>query len=591
MDIIKNIIEVIFGLALFINALLFIPQSLTILKTKSIDGLSPITFIGFLIIQISVMAHGYLYKDYLLVAGYALSVLTCGFVVLLILKYKKNNLQNVNLKEIFEQLPGYIYWKDKNGVFLGCNNAFSELIGLNIETVQEKTEYNLFTVKEAAQLWQTDYEVIQTGQPKILEEERTINGDSKTFFTHKNPLRNSNGDIIGILCTAVDITEYKRANIENLEMLENIIALMPGHVYWMNKDGYYLGCNDNQAKSAGLISRKEIIGKSNKELPWNFNTNEISETLDSINKQVMSSGKEITVEEPAISPVRGQTVFLSTKVPLYNKTNKVVGMLGISIDITERKRHEKELLLAKEVSENASKLKDDFILNMEHDIRTPLAAINMIATQMSKKEDDLSKHKKLVDIAICSKELMDYCYGTIEYLKARFASNPVIEKKFDLEKLISRIINIERPAYDSKNLAFSLEISNDIPKILIGDEFRLERILINLLNNAIKFTNRGFVKFNVKSVKSVENRKIIIQFIIEDSGIGIHESKLNIIYEKFARVFNSSQGLYKGQGLGLTIVKKFTDDMEGEVEIESILGKGTKVICTYLFKVPISAQE
>jgi len=371
-------------------------------------------------------------------------------------------------------------------------------------------------------------------------------------------------------------------------MLENIISLMPGHVYWINRDGYYLGCNNNQAKSSGLMSRKDIIGKKNINLPWNLNAEDICDTLDSINEKVMESGREVIIEEHATSLTNNEAIYLSTKVPLYNKMRKVIGMLGISIDITEMKKNEEELRRAKEVSELASKLKDDFILNMEHDIRTPLSAINMISVQMAEKETDESKREKLSDIATCSKEIIDYCYTTIEYLKARFSAEPIIEKKFDLKKMIDRIMGIEKPVYDSKNLSFTLNIDSNVPKMLIGDDFRLERVLINLVNNAIKFTSKGSVSLSVEVIKFIDSRNVIVQFIIEDSGIGIPESKLNIIYEKFARVFNSSRGLYKGQGLGLTIVKKFTDDMEGEIELQSTLNVGTKVICTYPFKITIS---
>jgi len=534
----KNTMEISLVLALFFCAVLFTLQSVAIIRKKSIDKVLFFTFSGFMIIQIIAATLGYFYKNYLLTAGYVLNLLASGVVVYLILKYRK--IFN-KLEEIFVQLPGYVYWKDKNGIFLGWNKVAGAKFGLDAADIGKKTEHQLFKISEAAKIWQSDFEVMQTRQEKILEEERTINGDTRFFFSHKSPLKDSNDNIIGTLCTAVDITEYKMEYIEQSEMLENIIARMPGHVYWINRDGYYLGCNNNQARSSGLMSRKEIIGKKNLDLPWNLNAKEICDGLDIINGKVMESGREIIVEEHATTLTNNDAIYLSTKVPLYNKTKKVIGMLGISIDITEIKKNEEELRRAKEVSELASKLKDDFILNMEHDIRTPLSAINMISVQMTENETDAYKREKLADIATCSKEIMDYCYNTIEYLKARFSAEPIIEKKFDLKKLIDRIVGIEKPVYDSKNLSFSLNIDDNVPKFLIGDDFRLERILINLVNNAIKFTHKGFVSFKVKLVRFASDRNVIIQFIIEDSGIGIHESKLNIIYEKFGS--NCKRGL------------------------------------------------
>lgn len=581
----KNTIETFLVISLLFCMTLFVLQPLANIKKKSIDKILFCTLVGFLVIQIFSATQGYLHKDYLLIGGNILNLFAVGVLVFLILRYKNNSNK---LEEIFSQLPGYVYWKDKNGVFLGWNTEAAKKFGLVKTDIGAKTEYQLLQMNEAAKIWQSDFELMQKCQEKVLEEERTINQDTNFFLSHKKPLKDNAGNVIGMLCTAVDITEYKMKYIEQSEILENIISLMPGHVYWINRDGYYLGCNNNQAKSAGLTSRKDIIGKKNKDLPWNLNAEEICDNLDNINEKVMATGREVIVEEQASTLTKNGAIFLSTKVPLFNKMKNVIGMLGISIDITDIKKNEEELRRAKEISELASKLKDDFILNMEHDIRTPLSAINMISAQMTENETDTYKREKLADIATCSKEIMDYCYNTIEYLKARFSSEPIIEKKFDLNKLIDRIVGIEKPVYENKKLAFSLKIDNNVPNILIGDDFRLERILINLVNNAIKFTHKGFVSLEVKFVRFITNREIVIQFIIEDSGIGIHESKLNIIYEKFARVFSSNKGLYKGQGLGLTIVKKFTDDMEGEIELQSTLNVGTKVICTYPFKVTIS---
>nr|QCC21373.1 putative sensor histidine kinase [Candidatus Endohaliclona renieramycinifaciens] len=595
METAKVIVEIIFSLALFINALLFIPQMITIIKKKSAEGVSLLTFLGFLVIQFSVILHGIINQDYMLAIGYFLSFLTCGLVVFLLILYQKNNIQrslklNVVLEKILEQLPAHIYWKDKQGILLGCNTKNWKDFGVkSLSEYLGKTDYDWLPFDQANKIRQVDQEVIVTGKSKILEEIRnTIDGKNRIYLSHKAPLKKDDGSIMGILGVSFDITKIRKAEMERFEMLENIIALMPGHVYWVNREGYYLGCNDNQAKSAGLYSRKEIIGKRNKDLPWNFSVEMLPETLDKINEQVMDTVKSIAVEEPAILQDGTEAIFLSNKVPLCNKEYKVIGMVGISINITERKENEKELMLAKEQAELASKLKDEFILNMEHDIRTPLSAINMVAAQLSKNEIDLNKNKKLINIVVCSKEIMDYCYRTIEYLKIKFSSVPMIEKKFNLRDLVKRVINIEKPAYDSKKLDFNLEIKNNIPEFLVGDDFRLERILINLLNNAVKFTHNGFVKLTVQHIKELDNRNIAIQFIVEDSGIGIPEDKLNIIYEEFARMPPSSQALYKGQGLGLTVVRKLTEEMEGEIDVKSMVGKGTKFICTYPFKKSIS---
>src|SRR5262245_52936156 len=110
---------------------------------------------------------------------------------------------------------------------------------------------------------------------------------------------------------------------EQLEMLDNLLAVIPGHLYWTDRNGLYLGCNNQQAISAGLHSRKDIIGKSNQELPWNFNAGQLPESLDEINKQVIRTNKPIIIEEPAILQNGTEAIFLSNKVPLHNNRGQV----------------------------------------------------------------------------------------------------------------------------------------------------------------------------------------------------------------------------------------------------------------------------
>ncbi len=583
-DLLKNIIEVTFSLALLINALLFIPQALRIFKEKSAAGVSLLTFLGFLLIQFVIVLHGVLHQDYPLIIGYLLSMLSCGVVVMLILFYHSNDKKvsedQIGLEEIIAQLPEHMYWKDRNCVCLGSNTNNWKDFGLqSLAEFKGKTDYDFFKKEDAYYIRLIDEEVMRTGQINIVEEKITLIGKTALYLSYKLPLKNKHQKVIGILGVSVNITKAKQETENRLATLENIIAVMPGNIYWMNKEGVYLGCNDNQAKAIGFSSRDEIIGKRNADIPGFL----IPEILDPTNAAIMNSGKTIIMEEPAILNGASAT-YLSHKVPLFNGSREITGMVGVSIDITDRKKAENELAVAKEAAVTANKAKTDFLYNMRHDLRTPFSGILGIAEFLENAEEDVQKKKNLGYITQASKVLLDQLDQIFEFIHSENGQLPILEIQFNLHDLVFNTFKMMQPAAKNKSLNFTSELDENIPQLLIGDHVRTQRILINLISNSIKFTEKGYVKLLTKLVKR-DDKNIVLEFIVEDSGIGIPEEKRNLIFEQFSRLTSSYSGIYPGKGLGLRMVKKFLDEINGEVQVESNQNKGS------IFKVFIPFRE
>jgi len=223
MNLFHHIIEFIFGSALLINAFLFIPQIIRILKTRSSQGVSFVTFFGFLLIQLAVVLHGILHRDTILIWGYSLSMLVCGVVVALILYYrsKSSTHKTLDFETVLEQLPGHIYWKDRKGAMLYCNRNNWESFGLkSFSEYQGKTDYEVFPKDVADMLWHTDEEIMRTGMIKIVEEiDPNAEGGSRVYLSHKAPLRNRKQEIVGVSGVSVDITETKKTNLDRLDLL------------------------------------------------------------------------------------------------------------------------------------------------------------------------------------------------------------------------------------------------------------------------------------------------------------------------------------------------------------------------------------
>lgn len=385
----------------------------------------------------------------------------------------------------------------------------------------------------------------------------------------------------------------KKLKAENFQ-LRTIIEDLPGSIYWKNKEGVYKGRNRTSAESLRNMNfvwkLEDIIGKTD----YDLFAKEMADGFRAHDREVMEARKESTREEVAILPSGEKVIQLSTKRPLYDEKGSVVGVVGNTVDITYLKKIEADLREAKKIAENANmanQAKTEFIKNMEHDIRTPLSGIWGIVNQLYQRENDTFKKELLYDVTSCANELLGYCNGILDFSKIELGAFSKLEKKFNIKKLVEEVVAIETPPAKVKQLTLTLEFKNDMPDILLGDEYRLKRILINLVSNAVKFTQQGYVKIIVSLAEKTSNNSVVFRFIVQDSGIGIPEEKHDFIYEKFARLSPSNKGMYKGIGLGLRIVKQFTEEMDGEIDLKSELGKGSTFICTLPFKLPLISQD
>lgn len=586
MDMVKNFIEFVFSAALLINALLFIPQIISIVRQKSAKGVSLLTFLGFLLIQLAIVLHGVIERDYLLVSGYLFSMLTCGSVVALILFYRtKKNLigEEIDLEEILNQLPGHVYWKSKEGVCLGSNTNNWRDFGLNsLADFKGKNDYDLFSTEEADKLRAIDEEVMRTGELKIVEEKlTTVNGKTTIYLSHKMPLKNKFNRTVGILGVSVDITSSKQETIDRLELLENIIAVMPGHVYWMDKQGIYLGCNDNQAKAIGFSSRKDVVGKTNADIGGFL----IPEILDPVNKEVTENGKTIVIEEPAVLQNGTPATFLSSKVPLYNRQNEIIGMVGISFDITARKKTEQELKAAKEGAEEASKAKTEFLATISHELRTPLNGIIGMAQILTNQKLPIKLRDYIGDIFEASNHLLSLVNDMLDFAKLEAGEMNIVKEAIDLKTLVKEMGDIMGYQAESKGLDFSVDYPETVPYEVMSDSRAIKQILLNLLSNAIKFTEKGEISLQVSCIKRTVN-VAMLQITVTDSGIGIPADKVSLIFERFKQLDSSLTRRYSGTGLGLAITKQLVEKLGGKIGVKTQLGKGSTFWIKLKFQLP-----
>jgi len=375
------------------------------------------------------------------------------------------------------------------------------------------------------------------------------------------------------------LVENQSALQNAIDFYESILALMPGHVYWLDTNNVYLGCNDLQANDANLVSRQDIVGKTNQELPWRDDALE----LDAVNIEVMKTGKPRKQFETA-QMTQGKGIFLSQKVPLKNKHQQIIGLVGISIDVTELKRVEVELTAAKEKAEAASHAKSAFIANMSHDIRTPLSGIIGMAQLLKEAPaQDIPQYASwLLD---SGNQLLHLLNDVLDVVSAdNLQPQEHALEFFDLNQLLEELLQLLNPSLKTKELSFKLSLDSTLPACLGTDKLKVHRILLNLLGNAIKFTTEGTISLTVQY--TTFNEKPAIRFSITDTGQGIGADHLDKIFDRFYRVTPSYKGLYNGHGVGLHIVKQYCEALNGDLQVTSQEGVGS----TFAVTIPIEVK-
>lgn len=385
---------------------------------------------------------------------------------------------------------------------------------------------------------------------------------------------------------------------ENFQ-LKNVIEHLPGDVYWKDKNGNWLGVNSTGSttlKKMGFITDKSaVLGKTDFEL---F-SKETAEQFRNHDLEVMTRKTEITKEEINVLPSGEEIIQLSTKRPLYNETGDVVGVVGNTVDITYLKHIEIDLKIAKERAETASRAKSEFIANISHDLRTPLTGVITMSDHLKDKLKGLDGEQEAIWLRESGQQLLEFCNNILDSITAdNDTKQHTKDRTFDLRALIQAISNLQMPMIQSKGLDFSAQIDTAVPIYLIKDDVKLYRILLNLLGNAIKFTTQGHVGIEVKLVEK-HSDEVTLEFSVTDTGIGIKPELQQYIFEHFFRINPSYKGLYKGNGLGLSIAQKYVQLLGGDrIDLESEEGLGCRFFFNLSFKigewqdaVPISIEQ
>lgn len=356
----------------------------------------------------------------------------------------------------------------------------------------------------------------------------------------------------------------------------SLIEQLTDAIYFTSTEGKFLEFNKATVQLLGY-SEEELRKLSVEETYANRDDRENF-------KQIIAENTEVIDYELKLKKKDGELIdCLITSAIRYDASGLAVGYQGIIRDITFRKRAE-ALQRAKDLAEQANKFKAEFLANMSHEIRTPINAIvGMVhLLHQTPLSDKQAEYLHAIDTSAVS--LLELINDILDFSKIEAGKLKLEEKFFSIKQIVIDLISTIQFKAIEKNIGLVLHIDPAIPDAVSGDQLRLNQILLNLISNAIKFTQEGAITVTVKLIDIIEG-KARIYFSVKDTGIGISQEKLNTIFESFTQANADTTRIYGGTGLGLAIVKKLVDMLQGAIMVKSRIGNGSEFIFEIDFKV------
>ncbi|BAU54883.1 Autoinducer 2 sensor kinase/phosphatase LuxQ [Mucilaginibacter gotjawali] len=379
----------------------------------------------------------------------------------------------------------------------------------------------------------------------------------------------------------MDIT--KRKNSEDIlktneEKYRSIIANMKLGLLEVDIKGNATYANNSFCDMSGY-TLSELIGENAAQLLSSEKNRELVEEKSKIRERGISDAYEIETKNK-----KGEKKWwLISGAPRYNDKGELVGSIGIHLDITEQKKQERELIEARNQAQQFAQTKDTFLANMSHEIRTPMNAIMGMSNQLAKTPLSTNQKFYLDTILSASDNLLIIINDILDLSKIEAGKLSIENIGFEFNTTINNAIRVVKHKAEEKGLRVSCSFfDNNISPVLIGDPHRLNQVLLNLMTNAIKFTEHGSVDLLCTIIKDSPVSQLI-KVDVKDTGIGMDEAFVKVLFEKFSQEYESVSRRFGGTGLGMSICKELVTLMGGHIFVESKKGQGTTISFTIEF--------
>lgn len=485
------------------------------------------------------------------------------------------------LEAILEAIPDLLFEVDREGMIFNYHSRRDDLLAMPSKMYLGKTISDVLPINAAnsclSALKEASERGFSTGKQYYLE----LEGKTHWFELSIAPMKESDDHEIHFICLSRDITEAKKGDFalqKSKERYRGLLNNLDAGIVVYGSDISIIMCNTEASDLLGLPI-EEILGKHVIDPFWNF----INEDSSPITINTHPVSLIVNTHKPVKNFTLGIKNDASNDIvwvlvngfPILNEQDNILEILISFIDITQRKLMEIEIIDGRQQAESANKAKTDFLANMSHEIRTPLNGIIGFTHLLMKSDLDKNQLEYMNTISESATSLMHIVNDVLDFSKVESGKLELNIEEVHLFELIKQVIDLFKYQAIQKNIKLTYTLDDKVPEYVLADSIRLKQILVNLLSNALKFTNFGEITLDVTETAAFKKNYSSINFSVKDTGIGIKIDNNEKIFNSFVQEDNSTSRKFGGTGLGLAISNKLLALMDSKLHLKSKYGEGS----------------
>ncbi|MEN3111559.1 response regulator [Uliginosibacterium paludis] len=383
----------------------------------------------------------------------------------------------------------------------------------------------------------------------------------------------------------LDVTDQQNASIELADRIAFQRVLMdtiPYPIFYKDAEARFLGCNRSYNETFG-VTLEAVQGLKVREVAHYSEAER--EHYQQEDEEIIRSGGSLqrVTDIPYADGELHHTLYW--KSAFFKADGRPGGLIGTFVDISAQKKAEVQMAQAKELAEEAARVKADFLANMSHEIRTPMNAVIGMVHLLQKTSLDDRQRDYLDKVQRSSRHLLGILNDILDFSKIEAGKLGLEQGDFELERVLRNVADLIGEKAAAKGLELIFDVAPDVPATLTGDALRVGQVLINYANNAVKFTETGEVTIEVRRL-AASDEQVTLRFTVHDTGIGLTEAQKGGLFQSFQQADASVTRRFGGTGLGLAISKSLAELMGGEVGVESTPGQGSSFWFSAVFGLP-----